>query len=84
MDTNYIKKDGFSNPATEGFFKVNWDEYRKHAFCLQGRHCGLCVHAHLLIESPIENLWYFCLNEDSKYFLETVHFAFGCESLCEN
>ena len=77
MDTNYIRKDGFSNPTTERLFRANWEEGRMHAFCSAGKHCGLCIHAHLLIESPIDGLWFFCLNEDSQYFLETVHFAFG-------
>ena len=75
MNTNYIKQDGFSNPDTERLF---WKEQR-HRCCRDGKQCGVCAHSHLLIESPIENLWFFCLNEDSEYFLETVHFAFGCD-----
>ena len=67
MDTNYIRKDGFSNPATERLFRANWEEGRMHAFCSAGKHCGLCIHSHLLIDVG----WHFCLNEDSKYFLET-------------
>ena len=78
MDRNYIRKDGFSNPDTERFFKENWNEERMMALCQGNKHCGRCIHAHLLIESPEENLWWFCLNEASEYFLETVHFAFGC------
>ena len=78
MDTNYIKQDGFSNPTTERLFNEKWHSHRGHEFCRGGKHCGLCSHAHVLIESPIEHLWYFCLNDNSEYFLETVHFAFGC------
>ena len=33
MDSNYIKKDGFSNPDTERFFQKHWNEDLMDATC---------------------------------------------------
>lgn len=79
MDTNFIRKDGFSNPDTERLFREKWDEERMDAVCAINRHCGMCLACEFLVESPEENLWLLCRDEDSPYFLETLHFPFSCE-----
>jgi hypothetical protein len=51
MDTNYIKKDGFSNPDTEGFFKKHWNEDLMEATCRARKHCGVCFCAFIFVDS---------------------------------
>ena len=78
MNTNFIKADGFSNPATEQFFRAHWTEERMDQVCTAWEHCGICRYAIYLRDSAQKNLWYLCLNRRSPYFHETVHFAFSC------
>ncbi len=78
MDTNYVRKDGFSNPDTERFFKQHWTPEQMFAVCDALKHCGVCDYAFEIVDTPQEHLWYLCWNEDAPYHLETVHFAFTC------
>jgi hypothetical protein len=53
MDTNYIKKDGFSNPDTERLFE-SWSDARVAATVKSLKDCGACVFANFLVDSPNE------------------------------
>jgi hypothetical protein len=74
MDSNYIKKDGFSNPDTEGFFKKHWNEDLMEATCRARKHCGVCFCAFIFVDSVEDNLWMLCIHEESPYYLETGRF----------
>ena len=78
MDTNYIRKDGFSNPDTERFFQKHWNEDLMDATCSARKHCGVCFCGVIFVDSVEDNLWLLCIHEDSPYHLETLHFAFSC------
>jgi hypothetical protein len=65
MDTNYIKKDGFSNPDTERFFKKHWNGDLMEATCRARKHCGVCFCAFIFVDSVEDNLWLLCTHEDS-------------------
>jgi hypothetical protein len=78
MDTNYIKKDGFSNPDTERFFKKHWNEDLMAATCRARKHCGVCFCGFIFVDSVEDNLWLLCTHDESPYYLETLHFAFSC------
>jgi len=36
----------------------------------------MCIADEFLVDSPEENLWLLCKDEETPYFLGTVHFAF--------
>src|SRR4051794_8736669 len=77
MDTNYIRKDGFSNPETERLYKT-WDRERGMASLESRQNCGACLDRYSLIDSPGQYCWFLCLGENSPHFLETLHWSFGC------
>jgi hypothetical protein len=79
MNTNYVRKDGFSNPDTERFFQQHWGEEQMWAVCNALKHCGICDYGFEVVDSPQQGLWFLCWNQDSAYHQETVHFAFTCQ-----
>ena len=77
MDTNFIKKDGFSNPDTERVFK-SWRTDQGEAVVEATKDCGACLRSLCLVDAPAEYEWLLCLKPNSPYQLETVHWAFTC------
>ena len=77
MDTNYIKKDGFSNPDTERVFKSRPRD-QGEAVVEATKDCGACLWAYYLMDAPAEDEWVLCLKPNSPYQLETVHWDFTC------
>jgi hypothetical protein len=74
MDSNYIKKDGFSNPDTERFFNKHWKEDLMEATCRARKHCGVCFCGFIFVDSAEDNLWLLCTHDESPYYLETRRF----------
>ena len=77
MDSNIIKKDGFSNPATQRLFE-SWSEDQVWAGIDANQECGTCLCALFLVDAPGDFVWVLCLNEKSPHFCETVNWAFRC------
>jgi hypothetical protein len=76
VNTNRIKRDGFSNPETERFFQEPWTEEGPDQEWEEGKICGLCSQRTLLL--PAEYPWVLCLNPDSPYCYETLEPTFSC------
>ena len=74
MNANRIKRDGFSNPETEGAYQ-SWPEEKEEKDAEQKKHCGFCSHCFFL---PADIMWILCLNADSPYCYETVSVFFTC------
>ena len=77
VDTNYIKKNGFSNPDTERVYK-SWRPTQREAVVEGTKDCGACLWALDLVDAPGEYEWLLCLKPNSPYRWETVHWAFTC------
>jgi hypothetical protein len=76
VNTNRIKRDGFSNPDTERFYQEPWTEEGPDQEGEEGKICGLCSQGTFLL--PSEYPWVLCLNPDSPYCYETVDPIFYC------
>ncbi|MHC1769138.1 MAG: hypothetical protein AB9869_33455 [Verrucomicrobiia bacterium] len=75
MNTNCIKKDGFSNPETKQLFDECWiDDALSDEHCTAL--CGLCTHGFFL--DPPDLDWVLCLNRDGPHAFETVSSLFTC------
>lgn len=74
MNTNLIKKDGFSNPDTKRLFEEHWNDELSDEQCK--KLCGLCNHGFFL--DPPDLDWVLCLNRDGPHAFETVSSLFTC------
>ena len=76
MNTNRIKRDGFSNPATQRYFVENWSDDRYCEDIEERKCCGFCRNAHFVECEGYP--WVICLNPDSAYCYETLDGSFSC------
>lgn len=74
MNTNFLRKDGFSNPETKRLFEEHWNDDVTDEQCK--RMCGLCNHGFFL--DPPDLDWVLCLNRDGPHAFETVSCMFTC------
>jgi hypothetical protein len=77
MNSNQIKRNGFSNPKTERHFKKNWTEGKNAVQVSEGNCCGLCQHC-CFVGHPNPVDWILCLNPKSEYCHETLDPNFTC------
>ena len=78
MDTNQIKKDGFSNPDTEQLFDQQWDHERMLSEYRARKDCGWCRDRVFIVDAPEEYKWVLCLSDRAPHWLETVAACFSC------
>ena len=74
MNSNHIKRDGFSNPVTAALFRRHWTEKRREREIREESSCWFCCFGCFVSESG----WMLCLNPDSPHCDETVCLAFSC------
>src|SRR6188508_2346887 len=79
MDTNQIRKDGFSNPETERESKAWKEQGREMALIEANKNCGSCLFNSFIVDSPEAYHWLLCLNEDSPRHLETLRWTYCCD-----
>jgi hypothetical protein len=77
MNTNCIRKDGFSNPATERLYK-SWSRHQVFASLEALQDCGSCLSGLTIFDSAEDDCWLLCGDQASPCFLETVHWTFRC------
>ena len=77
MNANHIVKDGFSNPETERLF-ISWDAERAMKTMVTNQNCGACQGCLFRADGTSEPKWLLCLHQHSRYYLETLSWAFGC------
>jgi hypothetical protein len=76
VNTNRIRREGFSNPETERFYQEVSSEERSEQEWEEAKICGLCSHGRCLL--PFEYPWVLCLNPDSRHCYETLDPIFSC------